>query len=88
MVVSSQIAMVDGQVALGTIRVGGAQHGADVFEIQAVVVEQRGIDIHADGRQRAAAHEHLSYACDLRELLLQDGGSCVIKARGVHASAK
>ena len=50
---------VVGDLALGPVGVGGAQHRADVFQADAEMVQHRRIHLDAHGRQRAAPDDHL-----------------------------
>src|SRR5207302_440729 len=45
---------------------------AYVLEADAVLVQGRRVQLHPDGRERAAPHEHLADTLDLGELLLKD----------------
>ena len=54
------------------------EHRPDVFQAQPAIVQQRGIDFHPHGRERAAAHENLSDAFHLGELLLKNRGRRII----------
>ena len=70
---------VVGDLAGGLMRVLQAEHGLDILQRDAHAAEPGGIDFHAYGRKRASAHAHLPNALDLRKLLLDDRGSCVVQ---------
>ena len=59
-----------GNLPFREIRVLGAQHFAYVLHAEAVTIQLRGIQFHANGRKRASADGYLSHALNLRELLL------------------
>src|SRR5262249_39492278 len=67
-------------LALGAIRVGGGEEAPDVFEREPGVVQSGGVDLDADRGQRAASHEDLADALDLRDLLLEHRGRDVVDA--------
>ena len=73
MVLADQTRSVDGQLRPWAIGVGACKRRANIFQVEPIVIQNRGIDIHANGRQRAAAHKNLPDAFHLREFLLQDG---------------
>ena len=69
------------QQPLGQIGVGARNGGAHRFHIEPHAIERVGDDIHAHGRQRAAAHRHFAHAFQLGNLLGQHRGGRVIKLR-------
>ena len=71
-------ALAVGEMALGRVGVGARQHAAHVAQADSVLVERGRVQVHAHGRQRAAADLHLADALDLRQLLLQDGRGGVV----------
>ena len=64
---------------LSQIGILQAQHGLHVAHAQAVAGELRRVDVHPHRWQRAAARGDLADALNLRELLLDDGGSLVVQ---------
>ena len=69
--------VIDG--ALGAVGVGLLEAGADVVEAEVIALENHRVDGDADGRRGAAAHDHLSHALDLRELLLEERAGDVLQ---------
>ena len=72
------------ELALGSVDVRGGQHLADLVQADAVARERHRVQLDADRRQGAAAHEDLSDAFESRDLLLQDRGGDVVHAPLVH----
>jgi hypothetical protein len=64
--------------ALGPIGVGVAEGGAHGFKPDAVRAQLHGVRFHTHGGLRAAAHEALAHALNLRDLLRQDGVGHVV----------
>ena len=67
-----------GQGSLGTVRVGRGQRGPHVLEVEAVVVQRRGVDVDANRGERASPDEDLPDSRHLRELLLKHRRSDVV----------
>ena len=65
------------------MRILQAERGLDILQRKPHAAELGGIDFHAHGRERASAHAHLPDALDLRKLLLDDRGSCVVQLGAV-----
>ena len=72
------------QLSLRPFHVGGRERGADVLEADPVLVQGRRVQLHPDGRERAAPHEHLADALDLGELLLEDRRRRVVHLALAH----
>src|SRR5271169_5469870 len=60
-----------------------AERGLDVLQREAHAAELGGIDFHAHGRERASTSAYLPNALDLRKLLLDDRGSCVVQLAAI-----
>ncbi len=60
-----------------------AKRGLDILQRKPHAAELGGIDFHAYGRERASANAHLPDALDLRKLLLDDRGRCVVQVGAV-----
>ena len=75
--VSGDVAV--GNLSFGEIGVLNTQHGLDVGQGQAVAGEFCGVDLHAHGWQSATACGHLADALNLRQFLLNNGGSLVVE---------
>ncbi len=67
---------------LRAVHVGGGERRAHLVEADAVAIERRRVELDAHAGERAAAHEHLAHALDLRELLLEDRGGGVVEPVG------
>ena len=56
------------EVTFGLVDAGGQQRGAHGFEVDAVALQLRGVDLDADRRLLAAADADQADAVDLRNL--------------------
>ena len=71
------VAVLDG--SLRTVRVGGGERGAHVFEADAVAEQGARLQFDTHGRQGAAAEGHLADARHLGEFLLEHGRRGVVE---------
>jgi hypothetical protein len=76
------------QMALRPVGVGVREHGANVLETDAVLVERGRIQVDAHRRQRAAADVHLPDPFHLRKLLLQNRGRRVVHLAFGHSGRR
>ena len=61
-----------GKVTFGDVRVCGAQNASDLLESDAILIQCHGVQLNANRRKRASAHNHLTHTVHLRQLLRQD----------------
>ena len=70
-------------LTLRPVGIGARKGCANIFQAEPVLVQHRGIDVHADRRQRTASDGDLPNAFNLRELLRQDGRCHVVHSRSI-----
>ena len=70
--------------ALRPVGVRRVHRRPHLVQADPVLVERRRIQLDAHGGQRAAAHRHLAYALDLRELLGEYGRGGVVHAPAIE----
>ncbi len=70
-------ALVIGDLAFGTVRVGSTQDSSHVLEPNLQLIENSGIQVHTHRRRRTATDEDLPHALHLRQFLLQNRGRVI-----------
>ena len=67
---------------LGRLALAAPSIASHIFQAQTVMIQQRGIHVHAHARQRAAAYAHLPDASKLRKSLHDDGRRDIVDLAG------
>ncbi len=67
-----------------TPHIGSREGLAHVFQPDVVTAEGLRVELHPDGRERAAAHEHLADSLHAGQALLHDARSGIVHLPGAH----